>query len=166
VKPPFVSDVSGIKMKYLIACIVLIFSTSLFAQSGEKMNPYQEQISNRRLAEAKQLWSTMKREGFTDTTVAALDFTFFSNDKNSVDSLVKALSENYSAEAIPAKEKGYWLIKGTTRPYGNEFNEDQWFSWVDFMVSLGFSNNAVFSSWAVYDPKSKKTWSSEAIEAE
>lgn len=130
------------------------------------MNPYQEQISNRRLAEAKQLWDTMKSDGFTDTTVVALDFTFFSNDKNGVDSLVKALSANYSAEATPAKEKGYWLIKSTTRPYGNEFNEELWFGWVDFMVSLGFSNNSVFSTWAVYDPKSKKIWSSEEIEVE
>ena len=138
----------------------------LFAQNGEKMSTYQEQISSRRLAEAKQLWGVMQRDGFTETTVAALDFTFFSNDKSGTDSLAKALSENYTAEVSPANEKGYWLIKGTTRPYGNEFNSDQWFGWVEFMVSLGFSNNAVFSTRSVYDPKTKKTWSSEEVEDE
>ena len=72
----------------------------------------------------------------------------------------------HTAEVSPADEKGYWLIKGTTRPYGNEFNSGQWFGWVEFMVSLGFSNNSVFSTWSVYDPKNKRTWSSEEIEVE
>jgi len=130
------------------------------------VNSYQEQITSRRMAEAKQLWSTMQRDGFTETTVAALDFTFFSNDKNGVENLVKTLSENYTTEISKANEEGYWLIKGTTRPYGNEFNKEQWFGWVEFMVSLGFSNNAVFSTWSVYDPKSKVTWSSEEIDIE
>ena len=138
----------------------------LFAQNGDKVNSYQEQISSRRLAEAKLLWATMQRDGFTENTVAALDFTFFSNDKNGVENLVKALSENYTAETTKANEEGYWLIKGTTRPYGNEFNKEQWFGWVEFMVSLGFSNNAVFSTWSAYEPKSKKTWSSEEIDVE
>jgi hypothetical protein len=153
-------------MKYLIACIVLIYTMPLFAQNGDKVNSYQEQISNRRLAEAKQLWAFMQSDGFTETTVAALDFTFFSNDKNGVETLVKALSENYSAETSKANEEGYWLIKGTTRPYGNEFNKEQWFGWVEYMLSLGFSNNAVFSTWSVYDPKSNKTWSTEEIDVE
>lgn len=153
-------------MKYLIACIVLIFTVPLFAQNGVKVNSYQEQTSSLRLTEAKRLWSIMQRDGFTETTVAALDFTFFSNDKNGAENLVKALSENYAAEISKAKEEGYWLIKGTTRPYGSEFNKEQWFGWVEFMVSLGFSNNAVFSTWSVFDPKSKKTWSTEEIEVE
>jgi hypothetical protein len=138
----------------------------LFAQNGVKMNSYQEQISSRRLAEAKQLWTTMQRDGFTENTVDALDFTFFSNDKNGVENLVKALSENYTAETTNAHEEGYWLIKGTTRPYGNELNKEQSLGWVEFMVFLGFSNNAVFSTWSVYEPKSKTTWSSEEIDVE
>ena len=92
-------QVSGTRtMKYLIACIVLIYSMPLFAQNGDKVNSYQEQISSRRLAEAKLLWATMQRDGFTENTVAALDFTFFSNDKNGVENLVKALSENYTEQ--------------------------------------------------------------------
>ena len=86
-----------------------------------------------------------------------MDFTFFSDDKDSAEKLVKALSENYTAEFVPDKKDGYWLIKGTTRPYGNEFTKDQWFGWVDFMTTLGFANNSVFSTWSVYDPKMKKT---------
>jgi hypothetical protein len=121
------------------------------------MNSYQERISSSRLVEAKQLWSIIQQDGFTKTTVAALDFTFFSNDKDGVENLVKALSENYTVEATPADENGYWLIKGTSRPYGYEFGRDEWFGWVEFMISLGFSNNAVFSTWSVYDPKSKKS---------
>lgn len=153
-------------MKYFIFCIVLIVSMPLYAQKDSKLNSYQEEITNRRIAEAKLLWGNMLRAGFSETSVAALDFTFFSNDKNGAESLVKDLSENYTAEISNANEEGYWLIKGTTRPYGNEFNKEQWFGWVEFMISLGFSNNSVFSTWSVYEPKSNKTWTSEEIEVE
>lgn len=73
------------------------------------MNSYQERISGRRITEAKQLWVTMARGGFTETIVAVLDFTFFSNDKNGAESLAKALSENYTANITQLKKKGIGL---------------------------------------------------------
>lgn len=130
------------------------------------MSEYQQEIMNRRVSEARALWNTMESEGFTPKTVAALDFVFFSKSENEAKELIEQLSENYSLELVPASEKDYVLIKGTTRPYGNEFTFEQWLSWVEFMVSVGFSHNAVFSTWSVYAPSSKTTWSSESIDVQ
>jgi len=130
------------------------------------MSTYQENISGRRNAEAKILWKAMEKDGFTESSTAALDFTFFSNDKNDAESLANVLSEHYTAAVTPTEQDDYWLIKGTTLPYGKEFNSTQWLGWAEYMVSIGFSNNCVFSTWAVYEPKSKKTWSSESIDVE
>ena len=98
--------------------------------------------------------------------MVALDFVFFSNSKSEAQELVDTLSESYNAKIVPADDPKYVLIKGTTRPYGNEFTKEQWLGWVDYMVSSGFNHNSVFSTWSVYEPKSKVTWSSEAIEIE
>lgn len=131
------------------------------------MNSYQETITGRREAEAAVLWKAMVSDGFNEASIAALDFTFFSNVKADADNLAKALSENYSVTVSHSEQDhNYWFIKGTTRPYGNQFSYVEWLGWVDFMVSIGFSNNCVFSTWVVYEPKSKKTWSSEKIEVE
>ena len=130
------------------------------------MNEYQHEILERRTSEAHKLWNEMASSGFTETTVAALDFVFFSDSENEAKELTKQLSENYTAKLVETNEPGYMLVKGTTRPYGNEFTKEQWFGWVEFMVSLGFSHNSVFSTWSVYSPEMKATWSSEIIEAE
>ena len=110
--------------------------------------------------------SEMESSGFTDTTVVALDFVFFSSSQDEAKNLIEQLSENYTLELAPADDPGYVLVKGTTRPYGNEFTNEQWRAWVEFMVEVGFSHNAVFSTWSVYSPKTKTTWSSESIEVQ
>jgi hypothetical protein len=154
-------------MKHALLILMVIISTSVFASIREAMNSYQETIQHRRVSEAEYLWKTMANSGFSETTVAALDFTFFTNAKADAEKLAKALSENYTITVSnSAKEPDYWLIKGSTRPYGKQFSYVQWLAWVDFMVSIGFSNNCVFSTWAAYDPKSKHTWSSESVEVE
>ena len=130
------------------------------------MNDYQQSIMDRRLSEAQQMWEKMQADGFTETTVAALDFVFFSNSKPEADNLIEQLAENYTLEFAPSNDPNYVLVKGTTRPYGREFNEEQWQAWVEFMVSVGFSHNSVFSTWSVYSPKTKTTWSSEIVEAQ
>jgi len=130
------------------------------------MGEYQQEIMDRRIAEARVLWQKMESEGFTQETVAALDFVFFSNSKREAEELIDELSENYSLELSPAPEQDYVLIQGTTRPYGNEFTFEQWLGWVEFMVSAGFGHNAVFSTWSVYAPSIKTTWSSESIEVQ
>lgn len=129
------------------------------------MDDYQSDMLERRMSEARELWKQMESEGFTPETVAALDFVFFSDSEEGAQNLKTQLSENYSIELSPASDSEYLLIKGTTRPYGNEFTYEQWLGWVEFMVSVGFSHNAVFSTWSVYAPSSKATWSSESIEA-
>ncbi|WP_415753807.1 hypothetical protein [Pseudomonas leptonychotis] len=153
-------------MRIFTAILVFLLASQLQASQGEDMNSYQQGISQRRVAEAHELWATMKADGFTENTVAALDFSFFSNSETEARELMNSLSENYTLELSTASEPGYFLIKGTTRPYGNEFTQEQWLGWVEYMVSTGFSHNAVFSTWSVYDPASKSTWSSESIEAE
>lgn len=153
-------------MKLALSILMILLSTSLFAGEKGTMNSYQETISGRRQTEAAILWKAMKKDGFNESSIAALDFTFFSNVKSDAENLAKALSENYTATVSPTEQDDYWLIKGTTRPYGNEFNSSQWLGWVEYMVSIGFSNNCVFSTWSVYEPKSKKTWSSESIDVE
>ncbi len=130
------------------------------------MTEYQKSILDRRTSEARELWDIMKSSGFTETTVAALDFVYFSNSENEANDLIEQLSENYVLELTPADDPSYVLVKGTTRPYGNEFTFNQWIGWVEFMVKVGFSHNSVFSTWSVYSPKTKDTWSSEPIEVE
>lgn len=130
------------------------------------MSEYQQRIMERRTFEAEELWSEMESSGFTETTVAALDFVFFSDSQDDAKKLIEQLSENYTLELAQADNQDYVLVKGTTRPYGNEFTREQWHGWVEFMVSVGFSHNAVFSTWSVYSPKTKTTWSSESIEVQ
>ena len=130
------------------------------------MNDYQQSIMERRSSEAREMWAEMKSSGFTETTVAALDFANFSDSKIEANNLVMQLSENYTLELTQADDPNYFLVKGTTRPYGNEFTYEQWQSWIEFMVLVGFSHNAVFSTWSVYSPKTKETWSSESIEVQ
>jgi len=134
--------------------------------STKNFNSYQKMISSRRLNEAAVLWKNMTADGFDSSAPAALDFTFFSNVQNDAETLSKTLSENYTVTVSPAAQGGYWLIRGTTRPNGKKFSYEQFLKWVEFMIFAGFSNNCVFSTWAVYEPKSGKTWSTETIEVD
>ncbi len=81
------------------------------------MNEYQQEILERRTSEAHQLWKEMASSGFNDSTVAALDFVYFSNSENEANELIEQLSENYTLELVATDEPGYVLVKGTTRPY-------------------------------------------------
>jgi hypothetical protein len=153
-------------MRSIFALLILVFSVGLFASQETQMTEYQKRIMDRRSSEARILWTAMKSSGFTETTVAALDFVYFSNSESEANDLIEQLSENYTLEFAPANDPDYVLVKGTTRPYGNEFTYDQWIGWVEFMVKVGFSHNSVFSTWSVYSPKTNDTWSSESIEVE
>jgi hypothetical protein len=148
-------------MRHITAILIVLFSVTLNASQETTMNEYQQGIMERRSSEARELWSEMESSGFTETTVAALDFVFFSDSLDEAKKLIEQLSENYTLELTQADSPDYILVKGTTRPYGNEFTREQWHAWVEFMVSVGFSHNAVFSTWSVYSPETKKRWSSE-----
>jgi hypothetical protein len=155
------------KLTLLTALFALLFlSDPLLAANKGNMNSYQEKISHRRTSEASILWNTMQKEGFTSSSIVALDFVYFSDTKADAERLAKVLSENYTASVVSTDRADYWLLKGSTRPYGKQLNAEEWRGWIDFMISVGFENNCVFSTWAVYEPKSKKTWSSENIETE
>ena len=153
-------------MKLIFSLIIATVTTILFAAQEPLMTEYQTKMLERRSSEARELWNEMKSSGFTTTTVAALDFVYFSNSEREASNLIEQLSENYTLELVPADNPEYVLVNGTTRPYGNEFTYEQWIDWVEFMVKVGFSHNSTFSTWSVYSPKTKSTWSSESIEVE
>ncbi len=153
------------KTASLITLFALLVTTaSSIAANDGNMNSYQEMISNRRNSEASILWKSMQSDGLTSSSVVILDFVYFSEKKDDADRLARELSKNYSVGVSSNTETGYWLIKGSTRPYGKQLTAEQWRGWIDFMVFAGFNNNCVFSTWSVYEPKTKKMWSSEAIE--
>jgi len=133
-------------MKNVFIFLTVLIAGLACASQGIIMNEYQQEIMDRRTEEARVLWQTMKSEGFTEHTVATLDFVLFSDSHEQATQLIAQLSENYSLELSPATEQGYFLIKGTTRPYGNEFTYQQWIDWVEFMVGVGFTHKSVFST--------------------
>jgi len=145
----------------LIALLALPLTVSAGKDGGMA---YRQRISDRRNAEATALWKLMEKDGFTSASIAALDFLFFSDSKADAEALAKVLSISYTTGVVAADRPGYWYIKGTTRPYGSQVSREQWMSWVKYMVTVGFENNSVFSTWSAYEPKTKKTWSSESIE--
>ena len=150
----------------MFTLFIATVTTALFATQEPLMTDYQTRMLERRSSEARELWNEMKSSGFTESTVAALDFVFFSNSESEAKELIEQLSENYTLEFVSDDNPEYVLVKGTTRPYGNEFTYEQWIGWVEFMVKVGFSHNSTFSTWSVYSPKTKNTWSSESIEVE
>lgn len=153
-------------MKLISALLISILSVGVAASQEAKLNEYQQNILDRRSSEAYELWKSMKASGFTEKTVAALDFVFFSSSESEARNLIEQLSENYTLELVPADDPNYVLVKGTTRPYGNEFTYEQWIGWVEFMVKVGFSHNSVFSTWSIFSSESKITWSSESVEVQ
>lgn len=132
-------------------------------QVDSTWDQYKQEILSRRKNEAAKLWEKMVKDYFSGDHEVSLDFSFFSNDTILARKLKNTLAENYSSELISTKENGYVLIKGTTKPYGTQLDSAKIETWVEYMVKLGFENNSTFSVWPVFDPKSKKIWSSEKL---
>ncbi len=132
----------------------------------EVWSHYYKKIRDRRLSEAKTLWVNLQENGINNETVMALDFVYFSQNKNDAESLLTQLSENYNMEILPSSEDGYWYINGTTRPEGIILTEDQHFEWVKFMADVAHSHACVFSSWSFEVPTLGKIFSSEQVESD
>lgn len=127
---------------------------------------YYDRISARRAAEAEELWKQMLAAGVFADTVLALDFLHFSSSPDNARALARQLAENYSIEVVPADEKDYLLIKGTTRPEGVCLSKEQHAGWVEFMTELAKSHGCVFASWTLEAPSLGKRFSSESVETE
>ena len=119
---------------------------------------------SQRIEEAGILWERMTQAGVTDETVLALDFVHFGNVKADVEALAAQLAENYSMEVVPAKDPGYWLAKGSTRPQGLTLSRDQHLGWVEFMSDVAHSYACVFSTWSLEAPILGASFRSEEVE--
>jgi hypothetical protein len=118
-----------------------------------------------RMDEANQIWEKMKSQGIDKTTVLALDFVHIGSSKPDINDLATQLEENYEMRVTPAETDGYWLAKGTTRPYGVTLTQDQLFGWVEFMSDVAQSYACVFSAWTIEAPSLGVKIESEAFES-
>ena len=126
---------------------------------------YYQRKKAQRLEEAAILWRQIADAGVSEDTVLAVDFLHFGQAKENAAALAKQLSENYTAEVIPADEGGYWCVKGTTRPYGITLTEEQHTGWVEFMADVAQSYACVFSSWSLEAPSLGVKFESEQVES-
>lgn len=115
--------------------------------------------------EAGILWERMTHAGVTAETMLALDFVHFGSVMANVEALAAQLAENYSMEVVPAKEPGYWLAKGSTRPQGVTLSRDQHLGWVEFMSDVAHSYACVFSTWSFEVPTLGATFRNTNVES-
>ncbi|MCV2356012.1 hypothetical protein LNV09_17870 [Paucibacter sp. B2R-40] len=92
---------------------MLVMTASPVAANKGNMDPDQEGVSNRRSSEASILWKTKQNDGFTSSSIVALDFVCFSDEKEDAERLAKVLSENCTVGINPNVDSGYWLFKGS-----------------------------------------------------
>ncbi|HZH44589.1 MAG TPA: hypothetical protein VEY50_10960 [Lysobacter sp.] len=111
-------------------------------------NAYYDRKRNERLQEADAVWRRLAAAGVSEDTVLVIDFTHFGADRTHAEALAQQLSEHYATSLEPGPD-GYWLVKGTTRPYGVSLTEDQHRDWVDFMCDAARPHGCVFSTWTV-----------------
>ena len=107
---------------------------------------------SQRLEEAAEIWSQMENAGVDEKTVLALDFVHFGKSQSDVQDLADQLSEHYTMEVVPEDPKGYWFVKGTTRPHGITLNREEHLIWVEFMSDVAQSYACVFSTWSLEAP--------------
>lgn len=116
-----------------------------------------------RLFEAEQIWSALSTGGVDSETVLAIDFVHFGPSQAQVESLGRHLAENCTITT----EKGpgdYWLLRGTTRPYGLTLSAADHLAWVEFMCDVAADYGCTFSTWSMTAPSLDLTISSETFE--
>lgn len=104
-----------------------------------------------RLAEAACVWSAFAGAGGGPDTVVAIDFVHLSPVAARAETLRAQLAENYAVEMQSAAHD-YWLVKGTTRPYGANLTADSHVDWVRFMCDVAEGHGCVFSTWSIAAP--------------
>ena len=127
---------------------------------------YYARIKNRKIDEATQLWNAVVRSGANDKTLFAMDFSHFGEVPSKLNDLAQQLSENYEVEVSEADEKGYQLLTGTTRPYGNELSGEDFINWVSFMCDVAQSYSCVFSEFSLESPELGLAWSNSEFESD
>lgn len=132
----------------------------------EAQNAWAEYVQRKRaerLYEAEQVWSTLVAGGVDAETVLAIDFVHFGPSAVHVENLRAELAENCTVTTESSSD-GYWLLKGTTRPYGVTLTAEDHRAWVDFMCDVAASHGCVFSTWSLNAPGLDLTVTSEAFE--
>lgn len=124
---------------------------------------YYQRKKRERLSEASMLWQVIEQAGVGDSTILAVDFVFFGSSKSDADALARALSDHYTTTVVSGSD-GYWILNGTTRPYGSTLTQAQHLEWVEFMVDLGSSHACVFSTWSLEAPSLATRFDSEQFE--
>ena len=127
---------------------------------------YYARIKNRKIDEATQLWNAAVSSGANDRTLFAMDFSHFGEAPSRLNDLAQQLSENYEVEICETDEKGYQLLTGTTRPYGNELSGEDFINWVSFMCDVAQSYSCVFSEFSLESPELGLTWSNSEFESD
>jgi hypothetical protein len=127
---------------------------------------YYQRKKAQRVGEASQMWKMMQDAGVDDTTVLALDFVLFGTSQPDVQNLAKQLAENYEVQVTQSDEQGYWLVTGTTRPYGISLNQEQHLGWVEFMADVARSHACVFSAWSFEVPSLDARFDSQDFESD
>lgn len=127
---------------------------------------YYQRKKSQRVEEAINISECLRDAGVNKNTILALDFLHFGASQSEVEALASQLSENYRMQVIPGEEKGYWYAKGTTRPYGITFNQEQLIGWVEFMSDVAQSYACVFSTWSIEAPSLGVKLHSEKIETD
>ena len=125
---------------------------------------YYAEIKSRRITESKVIWKEMVKTGVNSDTTLALDFELFSSEEKGAKLALEQLSENYEAKINFDESTGYWMIQGTTRPYGIKLSEEDYNNWIIFMCDVAQSHGCVFSTWNLENPKSKLNWSNEKMD--
>lgn len=133
------------------------------SEAQRTWSEYEQRKRAERLAEADQVWRALAAGGVDAETVLAIDFVHFGPSQAHVEGLAGQLAENctVTTESGPG---GYWLLKGTTRPYGVTLSAEDHLAWVDFMCGIASDHGCVFSTWSLSAPSLSLTVSSEAFE--
>jgi hypothetical protein len=124
---------------------------------------YAQRKRAERLAEADAVWRALEAAGGNAETVLAVDFVHFGPTQAHVNGLREQLSENYTV-ATEQGPQGYWLLKGTTRPYGITLSPADHLAWVGFLCDVAESHGCVLSTWSLTAPALSLTVSSEAFD--
>lgn len=132
-------------------------------ETRPEWDEYQRRKRGERLFEADQVWAALVAAGVGPETVLAIDFVHFGPSRAHVDGLAKKLAENCTVTMEPGTGD-YWLLKGTTRPYGVTLSAADHIAWVEFMCDVAADFGCVFSTWSLDAPSLGLTVGSEAFE--
>ncbi|MEM9534319.1 MAG: hypothetical protein AAGA40_01485 [Cyanobacteria bacterium P01_E01_bin.45] len=140
--------------------------TNVFSNDPQRTwDDYYLRKREQRLSEAVMLWQQLEDGGFAQDTIMALDFCCFGRDRPNAEHLADQLEENYQI-TVTSQDNGYWLVAGTTRPYGVTMGQDEHADWVRFMCDVAQSYGCVFSSWSIEVPALNVKFDSADLESD